>query len=98
MNEEPPNPRDLLNAQTGRIQWSELERPFAMGRIVYVEKTEDLVGVAKKFVEDDAPEIERLRESGLLRRATDKDAMRWNDGDTEFWAVVVAPWVLVQKA
>ena len=97
MNGEIPGRSDLLNAQTGRIGWSELERYFAMGRIVCVEKTEDLVAVAEKLVDDDASEVARLREKGFIRRATDDDAVRWHAGNTEFWAVVVAPWVLVQE-
>ena len=98
MKKEIPGRRDLINAQTGRIGWSELERYFAMGRLVCVEQTEDLVEVAEKLVEDDASAVEHVRERGLLRRVTDRDALRWHDGNTEFWAVVVAPWVLVQEA
>jgi len=88
---------DLLNAQTGRIGWSELARHFARGTVIRVAPGEDLVKVAEWLVADCADEIERLHQARLLRRAGDDDARRWQQNETEFWAVVVAPWVLVQE-
>ena len=90
--------RALLNAQTGRIGWSELTRHFARGVVVCVAPGEDLVGVAECFVADRSDEIERLYAAGQLHRAQDDDARRWQERDPGFWAVVVAPWVLVQEA
>ena len=88
---------DLLNAQTGRIAWSELARYFARGLVVSLAQGEDLVAVAETLIDDDADRVKALYQAGLLHRATDDDARRWQAGDTEFWAVVVAPWVLVQE-
>ena len=89
--------RDLLNAQTARISWAELARYFAQGRVVCVAADQDLLAVADSMVGDEVGAIERLHESGCLRRALDDDARRWSESDMEFWAVVVAPWVLVQE-
>lgn len=89
--------RDLLNAQTGRVPWAELARYFAQGRVVCVADSQDLLAVADAMVGDEVGAIERLHASGCLRRAQDDDARRWSQRDTEFWAVVVAPWVLVQE-
>ena len=88
---------DLLNAQTGRTAWSELARYFARGLVVTLEQGEDLLKVAEILIDDDAGAVQSMYEKGLLRRARDKDAMRWQENDTQFWAVVVAPWVLVQE-
>lgn len=88
---------DLLNAQTGRISWPELARWFARGLVVCVRSGEDLVAVAEMLIADDAEKVGKLYEDGLLHRALDEDAMRWQEENTEFWAVVVAPWVLVQE-
>lgn len=88
---------DLLNAQTGRIAWSELARYFARGLVVVLAPGEDLVAVAEILIDDDAAAIRRLYDKDLLHRALDEDALRWQAQDTEFWAVVVAPWVLVQE-
>jgi hypothetical protein len=89
---------DLLNAQTGRVAWPELARHFARGVVVCVATEEDLLTIAELIVRDRAEEIERLYAGGQLHRATDRDAARWQDAGTEFWAVVVAPWVLVQES
>jgi hypothetical protein len=90
--------RALLNAQTGQIEWPELARHFARGVVVCIAAEEDLVAVAERFVGDCAKEIERLFSAGRAWRAQDRDARRWQAEDTRFWAVVVAPWVLVQEA
>lgn len=89
--------RDLLNAQTGRLGWSELARHFARGVVVCVGPEQDLVAVAETLVANDAAAVGQLYESGQIHRALDDDARRWQQQDMQFWAVVVAPWVLVQE-
>lgn len=89
---------DLLNAQTGRIAWPELARHFARGLVVCLARGEDLVAVAETLISDDSNAVNQLYEDGLLHRAMDEDAVRWQKESTEFWAVVVAPWVLVQES
>ena len=53
--------------------------------------------MAETLIDDDADRVKQLYEAGSLHRATDDDAQRWQAQDAEFWAVVVAPWVLVQE-
>lgn len=88
--------RDLLNAQTGRIAWSELERHFARGVLLRVAPGLDLVEVAARVVEDDRDRVEAWLREGALAKADLEDARRWAHEQPEFWAVVAAPWVLVQ--
>ena len=57
----------------------------------------DLLAVAETLIDDDTAAVQALYDRGLLRRALDEDAVRWQEQGTEFWAVVVAPWVLVQE-
>ena len=89
---------DLLNAQTGRIGWPELARHFARGVVVCVAEGEDLIAVAELLIDDDAGAMQGLVDAGRLHRALDEDAVRWQQESTVFWAVVIAPWVLVQEA
>lgn len=89
--------QDLLNAQTGRVGWPELARHFARGVVVCVAQGQDLVRIADYLVGDQAEEVAKLYEQGVLHRALDEDAKRWEKNGTQFWAVVVAPWVLVQE-
>ena len=86
-----------LNSQTARIQWSELQRYFAKGLVVSVAPDLDLVDIAIKLVQDNAGEIGPMIAEGMVVRATDDHARKWTDRDPELWAVVVAPWVLVQE-
>lgn len=89
--------RARLNAETGRIGWDELAPHFARGVVVRVGMELDLVEVAARFVENRQEQVEQWMKSGDVRRASDDDAVRWADASPEFWAVVVAPWVLVQE-
>lgn len=57
----------------------------------------DLVAVAVAMVQDRAEEIDAWTCAGQLQRAGDDDARYWDEQDSIFWAVVVAPWVLVQE-
>ncbi|MBD2859154.1 DUF2288 domain-containing protein [Spongiibacter sp. KMU-158] len=85
-----------LNRETAKIAWSELDRFYATGAVVEVAASEDLVNVAKAMAEDDAAQISRLMGEGLLFKVDDQRAAQFQEGDRVLWAVVVAPWVLVQ--
>lgn len=89
--------RDLLNSQTGRIKWPDLARHFARGVVVCVKREADLVEVAQCLVDDQADRIAHMYQEGIVYRAQDEDAICWERAGTEFWAVVAAPWVLVQE-
>jgi hypothetical protein len=88
---------DLLNAQAGRISWTELSVHFARGRLLILSPGQDMIAIAAKIIEDNAFSLEQLISASCLRRAEDKDAIEWQNRQSEFWAVVVAPWVLVQE-
>jgi hypothetical protein len=89
--------QDLLNAQTGCLSWEELVPHFARGVVIRVNPGVDLLETAEKIVQDDKAEIEQMYMHGDLRRALDSDAHSWNENESTFWSVVVAPWVLVQE-
>lgn len=85
-----------LNAETGQLHWSELQRHFARGVVIHVAPPLDLVQVAARMAQDDAGAMGEWLQAGLVSRATTEDAAQWQRHGTQFWAVVVAPWVLVQ--
>lgn len=97
MTEAKANIRDLLNSQTGKLEWPELQRHFARGVVIKVAPDLDLVEIAAQMVEDDKEAIEALTRSGQMERAATEDAKAWEVVQPVFWAVVVAPWVLVQE-
>ena len=89
--------QQALNLQTAQINWMELQRQFAGGRLIWVSSELDLIKTAMKFVRDDKESIENWIQAGQIHPATDNDACSWNEKQTDFWSVVVAPWVLVQE-
>jgi len=97
MNNANPVLMSHLNLETGRLSWAEAERHFARGVVVKVAPALDLVEVAAAMAEDDKSKFTEWLETGQVARADSDDALRWHQGHAEFWAVVVAPWVLVQE-
>ncbi|MDX1454599.1 MAG: DUF2288 domain-containing protein [Gammaproteobacteria bacterium] len=93
---DPAELRARLNTETARIEWQALAPHFARGVVVVVSPELDLVEVAAAFVENDKASVSEWMESDKLERASDDDARGWSESDKELWAVVVAPWVLVQ--
>lgn len=89
--------RAKLNAETGRIAWAELQRHFARGAVISVAPGLDLVEVALSIARDDKPAIEAWLAANRIKRADSEDALDWHQRDARFWAVVTAPWVLVQE-
>ena len=86
-----------FNAQTAKLAWPELARYFARDVVVKVAPGMDLVAMAVAMAQDRADEIDAWTLAGQLQRASDDDARYWHAQDSVFWAVVVAPWVLVQE-
>lgn len=86
-----------LNGETAQLPWKELESHFARGVVVRVDPELDLVDVAMSFSRDERNDIEALMSDGKVSTATDDDAIRWSEQQPTFWAIVVAPWVLIQE-
>lgn len=86
-----------LNSETAAIKWSELQRYFAAGSVIFVHRTLDLVNVAFEFSSDNKQAVQDWMTASKLKKVTDKQASTWLKDDATVWAVVVAPWVLVQE-
>jgi hypothetical protein len=89
--------RAKLNLETAQLQWSELERHFARGDVIKVAIGTDLVEAALKIAENQTDTVQAWLAEGRIGRADMSDAEGWHARQPMFWAVVVAPWVLVQE-
>jgi hypothetical protein len=89
--------RRRLNLETGRLGWPDLQRHFARGVVITLAANMDLIEVAAGFARDDTARVEQWLSRSCIRRATDADALHWSTTGPVFWAIVVAPWVLVQE-
>jgi hypothetical protein len=89
--------RAKLNLETAQLAWRELERHFARGDVVKVAPGVDLIEAALLLAENDAGAMQVWLADGRIARASTDDAQAWHTQQSVFWAVVVAPWVLVQE-
>ena len=86
-----------LLGETAPIAWQELQPFFARGAVLRVAGSLDLIAVAEAMAEDDKPRIMPWLATGELRKLAVADAEDYQARDPRLWAVVVAPWVLVQE-
>ncbi|MFI8744437.1 DUF2288 domain-containing protein [Pseudomonas sp. NPDC077186] len=86
-----------LLGETAPIRWQELQPFFARGALLWVEGGEDLVAVAKAVAGNDQARVAEWMARGLLGKLEDARAEDLLTRDPQLWAVVVAPWVLVQE-
>ena len=86
-----------LNLQTAPISWPEIERFFARGRVIHVSAELDLLAVAAALVEDNIAAFNDWTTAQTVQHLSDETAKQWVGDDSRLWAVVIAPWVLVQE-
>lgn len=87
---------DKINRETGRVKWSELERHFASGTVIYVSEELDLIDVALRIAHDDKDSVGKWMAAGTVAKVSDLQAQTWTASDATLWAAVVSPFVLVQ--
>ncbi|RBP25360.1 hypothetical protein DET50_12362 [Marinobacter pelagius] len=85
-----------LNLETSRINWHELQTYYARGQVVRVAPELDLLEVAAELTADNKAQFEQWMQKGEVGDVSPDVARTWYDRNAELWAVVVAPWVLVQ--
>ncbi|MGI1677948.1 MAG: DUF2288 domain-containing protein [Cellvibrionaceae bacterium] len=85
-----------INRETAKISWEELQPHYESGALVYVEPSIDLVKVAIEFSKDNKDQVEKWLTSGSIFRTTEEQAESWNSNNQDFWASVIAPWILIQ--
>lgn len=99
MKTKPENDTELhdkINRETGRVKWSELERHFASGSVIWVSEALDLIDVALRIAHDDRESVTRWMNEGRVAKVSDAQAQGWLEADEVLWASVVSPFVLVQ--
>ncbi|MGR8947816.1 MAG: DUF2288 domain-containing protein [Gammaproteobacteria bacterium] len=88
--------RYKINAETGRLPWKALEKYFANGSLILVAPQLDLVDVAYEFSTNNVAKTKLWLEEGSVAKVTDTQAVTHHEANSEFWVVVVRPWVLAQ--
>jgi hypothetical protein len=89
--------RREYHQQTARIHWHELQTYYAHGSVIAVSPHLDLVDVAVQLGLDNTDSFQRWIDAGEVAGVSDEQALDWYEADARLWAVVAAPWVLVQQ-
>ncbi len=86
-----------LNKETAKINWQELQRHYASGAVIAVASGVDLIEVGCQLSLDNKQAVEQWLTEGAIGKVDDQQAAQWFEQQVTLWAVVVAPWVLVQE-
>ncbi|MCW8856512.1 MAG: DUF2288 domain-containing protein [Kangiella sp.] len=85
-----------LNGETAIVAWKEIERFFAKGNLLLIEQGVDLINCAADLSLDNAEAIKPLIDSEKIQRMPLEFVKENCQPETEFWSVVVAPYILAQ--
>ncbi|MGV6859661.1 MAG: DUF2288 domain-containing protein [bacterium] len=96
MLDEAAEIRHNLNTETAPIAWSELERHFARGAVIHVDGSLNLLDVGVAFTKDDQMRVKGWLNGGEVGPLSTELAKDWASEERNLWAVVIAPWILVQ--
>lgn len=97
MNQDSSTLYAKLLGETASITWQELQPFFARGALLRVASAFDLIAAAQAVAEDDREKVTAWLAEGHLGKLEAVLAQDWLERDPSLWAVVVAPWVLVQE-
>ena len=88
--------RQEYHSQTARIPWHDLQTYYARGSVIFVGDSLNLVEVAVQLGMDNTPQFQQWIDDSMIATVTEEQALGWYDSNPKLWAVVAAPWVLVQ--
>ena len=94
---DPELVRAKIVTETAKIPWSTLQRFFASGKTLFVNKELDLIDVAYAFQQDNSDTVGAWVGTEQIKAVSTEQAKQWIAEDSLVWAVVVKPWVLIQS-
>lgn len=94
---EPSTLYAKLLGETAVIPWNELQPFFARGALLWVEGGLDLIAVAEALALDDGLKVAAWLAAGEVEKLSESRALGFVERDPPLWAVVVAPWVVIQE-
>jgi len=97
MTEQPSTLYAKLLGETAPISWQELQPFFARGALLWVAEELDLIEVALAVAENDQARVATWSATGQMGKVAESRAADLLARDPRLWAVVVAPWVLIQE-
>ena len=89
--------RQEYHSQTARMHWHDLQTYYAAGSVITVSSELSLVDVAVQLGLDNTECFQDWIAAEKIAAVSDDQALTWYEANQELWAVVAAPWVLVQQ-
>lgn len=89
--------KQKLNHDTAKIKWLALHEHQKSESVIAVSTKLDLIDVACEFALDNHAQVKAWLDQAQIAKVSDEQAQQWHMEERELWAVVVAPWVLVQE-
>ncbi|WP_019529986.1 DUF2288 domain-containing protein [Dasania marina] len=97
---ETPAPEESLiiklNRETSKINWHELQKFYASGAVIAVAPGMDLIDVAVQISADNKTAVSQWLADASISQVSEEQAQSWYEQEQMHWALVIAPWVLVQ--
>lgn len=92
--ENPESTREKLANYTGQVPWSYLAPHALKGSLYFVDPELKLEDVGEAISENQTEQVAAWLKTGDLVKIEDLHAAQWENGETEFEALVVTPFVL----
>ncbi|VAW91639.1 hypothetical protein MNBD_GAMMA22-2791 [hydrothermal vent metagenome] len=89
--------RKSLETESGELKWQELEPHFARGIVRIISNNLNLIDIAIDIAQNNTDAISKNLSSNGVSEPTDHQATTWQQNNTSFLCVVIAPFVLVQE-
>ena len=98
LGEDGSSTEEKLAQYTGRVPWTYLAPHYRNGSLYFVDPSLELAAVGAVFSENRADQVQAWIKTGDLVKIEALHAAQWEDGDQEFEALVVSPFVLCRPA
>ncbi len=92
--ENPDSTLEKLAGDVATVAWSYLRPHHLLGTLYFVDPALSLVTVGAAFTDNRPDRVQAWLKSGALVKIEAIHATQWEDGDTEFEALLVTPFVL----
>ena len=87
-----------VGRRTARIAWEERAQARAAGGLLGVVERLDLIDIGRALRADRSDLLAVWLADGSVYPIDDQRAIAWQRDNSRFWALVIAPFVLIQKA
>jgi len=90
--------RKSLEAECDYLTWQDLEKHFARGAIRVISTEANLINNAIDIAENNTQKISTALENNSIYEPSSTQALHWQQHNSNFLCVVVAPFVLIQES